>query len=135
MQDLHGNIVDVSDRKISRPLRQTLRSGIQYWHFFNMFCLIQAGVTDSCMNVGALSADIPMQDFKEAARLSAEAKSAILEAEKKKELAHQLGKRAASLEAEEQVALLMVQEKQDLVEGASLLVVRGRFQLLQVSFL
>jgi len=74
-----------------------------------------------------------LQDFKEAARLSAEAKSAALEAEKRWELAQQLAEQALIVEERERAAILEVQERQAAVEGASLTLVRGRYHLLQVS--
>ena len=73
-----------------------------------------------------------LQDFKEAARLSAEAKTAVLEADKNSKEAAGLAEKVKLLEKEEQSAVLEIQDGQALVDAARLALVRARYHLLQV---
>ena len=73
-----------------------------------------------------------MQNFKEAARLSAEAKTAVLEADKSRKEAASLAEKVKLLENEEQSAVQDIRNRQALVDTARLALVRARYHLLQV---
>lgn len=74
-----------------------------------------------------------MQDFKEAARLSAEAKHLALNSEAKQNEAADLSKQAASIDTDEQLLLQEITKLEATVSAAESAAGKAQHQLLQVG--